>query len=238
MANKLERSRRITLPVEGMTCAACVSNVENALKTVPGVSGVAVNLGTEKATIDLETNAVPMDDLRQAVSKAGYRVGTTKATFNIGGMTCASCVAHVEHALARVPGVEKVQVNLATEQVKVDYSGRVTGLEAFRDAITDAGYAVEGIAGEGDEEAEIQRLSRTQEIRTLTRKVVLAGAVGTVIMALMYIPLETLRITTFQLDLALWLMATPVQFWAGRQFYVSAIAAARHRTSKSTTRPR
>ena len=169
------------------------------------------------------------------VSEQQTNLGVEKVMLNIGGMTCASCVVHVEKALQGVPGVVGATVNLATEQAKVEYLRDLTGLEAFRGALADAGYAVQGVAGEADEEAEIQRLSRTKEIRTLTRKVVLAGAVGTAIMVLMFIPLETLGVTTFQLDLALWLMATPVQFWAGRQFYTAAWGAAKQHTTNMNT---
>ena len=156
-------------------------------------------------------------------------------TLNVEGMTCASCVFHVEKALKGVPGVVGASVNLATDQAKVDYVEELTGLEAFRDAIADAGYFVQGVAGEADEETGQDRLARTKEIRTLTRKVVLAGSVGIVIMVLMYISLETLRVTEFQLNVALWLMATPVQFWAGAIFYRAAWGAAKHRTTNMNT---
>ena len=235
MADTGVNSHRITLPVEGMTCAACVSNVENALKRVPGISSVAVNLGTEKAAIDLESNEVPLDALRQAVSQAGYQVGTAKTTLNIGGMTCAACVSHVEKALDGVYGVVNAQVNLATEKAAVEYLAGVTDLAMFRQAVTGAGYSVEGVAEEASEEAELQRLARTKEITTLTRKVALAGAVGTIVMVLMYIPLETLQVTEFQLNVALWLMATPVQFWAGAVFYRAAWGAAKHGTTNMNT---
>ena len=46
---------RITIAIEGMTCAACVSHVEGALMRLPGIVGVSVNLGTEKASVELES---------------------------------------------------------------------------------------------------------------------------------------------------------------------------------------
>ena len=230
-----ETRERLTLPIKGMTCASCVSHVTHALEDVPGVEQVDVNLATEKATVKLESEAVKLDGLVEAVEDAGYGVGTEKVTLAIGGMTCASCVTHVEHALKDIQGVASASVNLATDQAKVEYVESLTGMEDFRDAIADAGYSVEGVTEETDAETEQQRLARTKEIKTLTRKVVLAGAVGTVIMTLMYIPLETLRVTEFQLNLALWLMATPVQFWAGAQFYRATWGAAKHRTTNMNT---
>ena len=227
--------QKITIPVEGMTCAACVSHVENALRSVPGVVGAHVNLATEQAAVDLETSGLPLEQLRQAVAGAGYKIPTAKITLDIGGMTCASCVSHVENALDRVYGVVEANVNLATEKVAVEYLAGVADLATFRQAVTGAGYSVEGVPEEADGEAEQQRLARTKEISTLTRKVALAGAVGTAVMVLMYIPLETLRVTEFQLNVALWLMATPVQFWAGAVFYRAAWGAAKHGTTNMNT---
>jgi copper ion binding protein len=122
-----------------MTCASCVAHVEGALKGVPGVAGVSVNLATEKASVELMSESVPLEKLREAVAQAGYKVPTSKTILNIGGMTCASCVTTVEHALQGVPGVVEAAVNLATEKATVEYVPGVAGLEPFRRAVQEAG---------------------------------------------------------------------------------------------------
>ncbi|MBM3386215.1 MAG: heavy-metal-associated domain-containing protein, partial [Betaproteobacteria bacterium] len=58
----------------------------------------------------------------------------------IGGMTCASCVARVERALKKVPGVAQVNVNLATESAHVTVQGDGATDGVLRRAIRDAGY--------------------------------------------------------------------------------------------------
>jgi Cu+-exporting ATPase len=65
---------KITLPIGGMTCAACVMHVENGLKSVPGVLNVAVNLATERATVEMVPGAVTIADLKHAVEEVGYEV--------------------------------------------------------------------------------------------------------------------------------------------------------------------
>jgi len=238
MAETLERSRRITLPVEGMTCAACVSNVENALNTIPGVSGAAVNLATEKAAIDLETNDVTLDDLQQAVAKAGYRVGTTKATLNIGGMTCAACVIHVESALKGVAGVADAQVNLATERASVEFIPGVADLEGFRQAVERAGYRAEIDSDDGmGDKAELERLAKVVEIKALRTRLIFAAVSGVLLFlgtfhALPWV--EPLMGRAFY-PFLLWALATPVQFWAGWAFYTSGIGALRHGTANMHT---
>ena len=54
-----ETTERITLPVTGMTCASCVMHVTRALEELPGVDEVAVNLATEKATLDVSSGNRP-----------------------------------------------------------------------------------------------------------------------------------------------------------------------------------
>lgn len=228
--------RQITFRVDGMTCASCVGHVGNALKEVPGVSDAQVNLATEAATVEFDPNRASPADLMNAVDSAGYTAVPETVTLNIGGMTCASCVSHVSRALNEVPGVVGASVNLATEQASVQYISGIATVEEFRAAVADAGYSVEGLADEGlsaDEEKE--RLARTEVIKALRRKVLIAGTAGVAMMALMYIPLETLRLTEFQLNFILWAVATPVQFWVGATFYRGAWSAAKHRTSSMDT---
>jgi len=62
-------------------------------------------------------------------------------TLPIEGMTCASCSARVERALQRVPGVQQVSVNLASESAAVELAAPV-GAEALAQAVEKAGYAV------------------------------------------------------------------------------------------------
>lgn len=64
----------LTLPISGMTCAACVMHVENALRAVPGVLNATVNLATERATVELVPGAVTIAELKRAVQDAGYDV--------------------------------------------------------------------------------------------------------------------------------------------------------------------
>ncbi len=218
-----------------MTCAACVSHVSDALKSVDGVDDVAVNLATEKATLALSEpmqsgNGSPtLDILSDALEDAGYGVATRKVTLGIDGMTCAACVFHVEHALSGVHGVESASVNLATERATVEYVQGVTGIADLRHAVEDSGYGATAIGdGEFDEDSTPRRLA------ALRIKFAFSLAVAAVIMALMALP-GAHDLLPFRMDFLLFALATPVQFWAGRSFYTSAWSAARHLTSNMNT---
>ena len=65
---------RITVPIQGMTCASCVQKVQTALSNVPGVIKVGVNFATEKATVEYVTGKVSIKDLSKAVHDAGYEI--------------------------------------------------------------------------------------------------------------------------------------------------------------------
>ena len=173
-------SGAISLLIEGMTCASCVGRIERALKAVPGVETVSVNLATERASITTRS-AVARDRLVKAVEDSGYSVpeqtsGSVAATeLSIEGMTCASCVGRIERALKAIPGVTEAVVNLATERATIQGSVEAAILIA---AVKDAGYEARLIgvsADDGDENAE-RAEKKDAERRELTRDFTIAAA--------------------------------------------------------------
>ena len=114
----------IELGIGGMTCASCAGRVERAIRAVPGVREVAVNLATERAHVAFAPDARPdAAAVAAAVAGAGYEARPETVELAIEGMTCASCAGRVERALARVPGVVSATVNLASEQASVETAG-------------------------------------------------------------------------------------------------------------------
>jgi P-type Cu+ transporter len=194
-------------PIEGMTCASCVIRVEKALKSVPGVSGVSVNLATERATVNA-TEGTSGAALVAAVDKAGYNVSTESFEFSIEGMTCASCVARVEKALKSVAGVRDAVVNLATERASVQAVGVLAG--ALMAAVEKAGYRAMPF---DDGMAKPEGASKGEPLWP----VLLAAALSVPLVLPM---LSMLFGIDWMLDGWLQLaLATPVQFWLGARFY-------------------
>ena len=224
---------RLTIPVTGMTCAACVSHVTHALQEVPGVADVTVNLASEKATLALNNGIgngnIPLPALAHALQDAGYGVATQKTALAVGGMTCAACVSHIERALADVPGVVSAAVNLATERAAVEHIPGIAAIADMRRAIEDAGYSLIGALDAHDEDPATPR-----DLRILRRKLIASLAVAALTMALMFIPAAR-TLLPFGLDYILLILATPVQFWAGKQFYIGAWGALKRRSSNMNT---
>jgi Cu+-exporting ATPase len=165
---------RLSLPVDGMTCASCVGRVERALKAVPGVQTAAVNLATERADITFTGLADPQAAVR-AIERAGYSVREETTELAIEDMTCASCVGRVEKALAKVPGVLEATVNLATERARVRHLAGVVSTADLEAAVEQAGYKSRRLSNEtataGDQEAERREI----EARALRRALLIAS---------------------------------------------------------------
>ena len=229
--------RQLTLPVQGMTCASCVGHVERALNKVAGVEQANVNLATERASVTFDPKQAGVADgsagltrvLVAAVHDVGYDVPTETVTLPIGGMTCASCVSHVERALNKVDGVTSAGVNLATEKATVTYVPGVAGLADFRQAVADAGYEVleapEGTVVEGEEVDEVELKMRAARFRMRVAWAFTAP-ITVWMFAEMFFGIVWPNQTIY--DLGMILLALPVLFWVGRKTYTGAWAAVRH----------
>jgi len=219
--------RTITLPVAGMTCASCVAHVEEALRNVPGVISASVNLATERATVNYNPDGTGLAELVKAVRDAGYDVPVEKITLPIVGMTCASCVAHVEKAIGTVEGVLNVSVNLATERATVEYIPGVASFAEIVAAVKEAGYDViierEELEREGESEEE-------RRMRIARRRVLLAWGF-TIPLILLMLPEMLWGIawpTPFIYQLGTIILALPVLAVAGNATYRSAWSSVRH----------
>ena len=167
---------RLSVAVAGMTCASCVGHVEKAIGKLPNVTNVSVNLATERADVTFTGASEPWA-VMEAIERAGYQVPEAGVEFGVAGMTCASCVGHVEKALSRVPGVITATVNLATEKANIRYRSGVASLEDLEAAIRGAGYEPRRIEGDGassDQEAS----AREQELSGLRHSLFLAAVLA------------------------------------------------------------
>ncbi len=134
--------KNATYSIEGMTCASCAMTVEKAVGKLAGVEEASVNLATEKLSVSYDENLLGLEDIRQAVDKAGYHLDDNLVTesYEVTGMTCASCAMTVEKALGKLEGVEEVNVNLATEKATIRYSRDRQNPASIEKAVELAGY--------------------------------------------------------------------------------------------------
>ena len=213
MSNSLVQ---LDFPVAGMTCAACAARIEKTLNKLAGVKA-SVNFASETARVEFDASATKADEIVQAVRRAGYSVPKQTLELALTGMTCAACALRIEKVLNKLPGVE-AQVNFATETAVVHYQLGLAPADALIAAVRKAGYdaAVRGDLDQGQEKKRRAALYQ-EELKAFWLSTALT------------LPLALQMVTMFggsHADLLpRWLqlvLATPVQFWIGRRFYVGA----------------
>ena len=226
--------KEITLPVTGMTCANCVRTVERALnKKTPGVVKASVNYATEKATVTYDDKEASPEDMIAAVERAGYRIPLARLELPVTGMTCANCVRTVERALnKKTPGVVRATVNYATEKASVEYLPGVTDRAAMVEAVEKAGYGVIDL-GQADlaEPEDVEAAARAAEITDQTRKFWVGVAFGLPLFLFSMARDFGLLGAWAHQTWAVWFMmvlATPVQFYVGWDYYVGAYKSLRN----------
>lgn len=216
-------SEKITLNIEGMTCAACSARIEKSLGKLDGVQEVNVNLLANKATIVIDSEKLTKKNLVDTIHKTGYEVPLERRTILVQGMTCAACSARVEKALNKIEGVEKAHVNLSNNKATVEFS---TGL--IEDSQLIAVIEKTGYGAEIEKEANLDREKelREKEIKSLKYSFIVSLILTIPLFSAMFFHMAgQMNILTngyFQ-----WALATPVQFIIGYRFYKGAYNALR-----------
>ncbi|TVP89563.1 MAG: copper-translocating P-type ATPase [Thioalkalivibrio sp.] len=217
-------TRTLDLPVTGMSCASCVARVEDAIRSVPGVAAVSVNLATGKARVELD-GADPAAVVA-AVEDAGYEAGSDEIALSVRGMSCASCVGRVEEALQRHPAVLQADVNLATESARMRYLPALADPDDLVAEVEAAGYEAE-VQGAAADRPDRERAAWESEYRGLKRSLLFAATLTLPIFVLdmgghmvpaFHAWLHS-TIGTQNLYLLFFILASGVQFGPGLLFY-------------------
>jgi len=236
--NTKDTEARIEIPVTLMSCASCAAHIEKALSAAKGVRSASVNFAAEKAIVSYDPSLINVSGLVSIIREQGYGVSTSTVTLPVKGISCASCVSNIEGALKSLEGVSLASVNFGTEKATIDYFPFQTNVRDFKKAIRDAGYDVVE-AEKGEDVVEKEQRERQEAYRQLRTRVITGAILAVPLMVLMqwhHIGLSRIVHIPMQLNhIIQLLLATPVQFWIGWQFYAGALAAARHRTTNMNT---
>ncbi|MBP9021389.1 MAG: heavy metal translocating P-type ATPase [Syntrophobacterales bacterium] len=216
-------TKKTVLKITGMTCVMCASAVGRALEGVEGVRRAEVNLGQEAATVEYEEGKFRLSDLEKAVREAGYGVITERAVLKIGGMTCAMCAGAVERALAELPGVGSVTVNLAAEKAYVSYNPGMTSLEQMRQAVEEAGYRYLGV--EGEEGLDREKAIREKDLRLRRNRFLVGFLVGVPLMFVDLLPFHP----PFSMAYLTFVVSTPAFLYVSFPILQAARRALRNR---------
>ena len=169
-----------TLDLRGMTCSACAAANERAVRKLPGVAEVSVNLAAETLNVKFDDSAASVDSIKAAVKKAGYeaveRIDSREVAIPVAGMTCTACAAAIERSIKKLPGIEIASVNFATEKATVKYDPAAVRISEIKGAIKKAGYeplAMEALSEAGQD---AHKAAKEREIRAMWKKFIISAA--------------------------------------------------------------
>ncbi len=221
--------RLITLPITGMTCANCSAAVERNLKKVTGVQSAAVNLSSERATVEFNPQAATLEDLIGRVQRAGYGVAEGEADLMIKRMSDDNDARRLEKALTALEGVREARVSYASERAQIRYIPTLVSQTDLRRAISAAGFEVLETGGDAeDAEAAARQKEIDQQKRHLLIGLIFAVPLFIIAMA------GDLGFLSMEISHSAWIkwvmlaLALPVQFYVGWQYYVGGYKSLRN----------
>ncbi|WP_323703969.1 heavy metal translocating P-type ATPase [Mammaliicoccus sp. Dog046] len=222
----MSQSKKMSVGVTGMTCAACSNRIEKVLNRMDGVDA-QVNLSTEKASVTFDEDKNNIDDITNKIEKLGYGVLSESVDLDVYGMTCAACSNRIEKVLNRQDGIKMATVNLTTEQAHIEYNPESIDIKTMIDKIKKLGYDAQS-----KKKMEEKYSHQHKEITHMKRKLIISAILSVPLLLTMFVHLFNLNVphilmnSWFQLTLA-----TPVQFIIGWQFYVGAYKNLRNKSA-------
>lgn len=153
-----------------------------------------------------------------------------KKTFPVVGMHCASCAKLIERKLGGVPGVVSSAVNYGSEQASVEIDEKVKDKDLI-DAVSDIGYKAI-IASDGEKTSEeIKEEEKAKELKVLKTKVIVSSILAVLIFLGSFPEWFGIMVD----PLILLVLAVPVQFWAGWEFYLASWSGLKNRAASMDT---
>jgi P-type Cu+ transporter len=226
----MSQAKQVILPITGMTCANCVATVERNLKKDKGVKVASVNLSSERATVEYDPEISKLDNLIERVNKAGYGVATGEANLLIKRLGDDSDARRIEKAVQRIEGVLNVNVSITTEQAKIRYIPTLVSQAELRRVIKSSGFDV---VETGSDAEDAEQLARQHEIDQQQR-LLIVGLFFTIPLFLLSMIRDLLMPGWGQdwwVNWLMFLLATPVQFYVGWQYYIGAYKSLRNRSA-------
>lgn len=250
---KSSAQMKSTVSIEGMTCGACTSAVENAVAGLPGLIRFNISLLAERAVIVHDPSILPALKISEAIEDAGFdarilfsepdtSINSTSSTplnFNVYGLTDAASAAALEDILLNTPGILSASVRLSSSQASVSFNPSQVGIRAVAKVFEDAGYNAL-LTESDDNNAQLESLAKTREIHEWRRAFLLSLSFAIPVMLIsMIFPmyLHFLDFGSVELipglflgDVACMFLTIPVQFGIGLRFYRAAFKSLRHRS--------
>ncbi|PGH34305.1 Cu2+-exporting ATPase [[Emmonsia] crescens] len=240
-----------TVSIEGMTCGACTSAVENALKNQPGLVRFNVSLLAERAIAVHDPSILPATTITELIESSGFDVHIVSSqeddsiqshksaslALNIYGLPDSTAAADLENLLRETDGVLAADVKLSNSRALISYTPSKVGIRRLVEVVERAGYNAL-LAESDDSNAQLESLAKTKEIQEWRRAFWFSFSFAVPVMVIsMLIPMyaPAIDIGKFELipglfsgEIICLLLTIPVQFGIGKRFYISSFKSLRH----------
>ncbi|HQY92669.1 heavy metal translocating P-type ATPase, partial [Caldilinea sp.] len=217
--------KNTTLPVTGMTCANCVTTIEENIRKLPGVDAASVNLASEKLTVTYDAAVLDEHDIIAGVERIGYGIPASNIELPITGLRDDSDAVALEKLLARQPGVLAAGVSYGAERATVQYVTGRTTIAELAATIRKAGFDLVQ-AGEAESIDDAEANARTAKVQR-QRRLLIIGLIFTAPLIVYSMARDFGLISLTGDEYAMLIAATVVQFGVGWQYYVGAAKSLR-----------
>jgi Cu+-exporting ATPase len=224
----MNTNKQVILPVTGMTCANCVATIERNVKKLDGVSEAVVNLSSERATVEFDPKKLVIGDIIAKVRKAGYDIAQGEAEILIRQIDDVNDAHRLENVLHKMEGILSASVNISTNRVKIAYIPTIINQKDLRKAIEGSGFKLLEVEGtDEDTEAKARQVEIDHQ-----KHLLIVGIIFTIPLFLFSMGRD-LGLIPMMIGHAWWanwlmlILATPVQFYVGWQYYIGAFKSLR-----------
>lgn len=240
-----------TVSIEGMTCGACTSSVQNAFKDADGLIQFNISLLAERAIVVHDPSVLTTQKITSLIEGAGFdasiissqsRVSSSQplqhVKLSLYGVRDAASAAALEDALLQKPGVTVASVELAIPQLSVTYNSAITGIRSVVEAIEAEGYNAL-LTDSNDNNAQLESLSKTKEVQEWKRAFLFSASFAVPVFIInMILPMHAPALDFGKIalfpgiylgDLVCLALTIPVQFGIGKRFYITSFRSLKHR---------
>ncbi len=190
--------KTLDIPIEGMHCASCVLNLNNAFNKIEGVQKVNADLTNNKLHIQINPKKVSFNEINHVVETLGFKIHSDEITLRLNGMHCASCVMNVENFLNKLNGIFDVHADLTTQKVSIKYDKSKVNKNDMEKVIDSLGFELLGIDGQLNiDEKQIYQ----DDLNGKRNRIIVGFIFSAILTFLMYFPIHIPFITMGGLSL-------------------------------------
>ena len=223
-----ENNKILLIPIEGMKSEHCTLIIDNELKKIQGILSHKVELNNHRAVLEVSDVLKALPQAVKIIQDLGYAVITVKKIFPVLNMSCAHCVMSVETMLNSQKGVLNAVVNYANATVSIEFIPTMVNAALLKQVVQSIGYDLM-IENKNDANESIEDIHK-KSFRKLKFRTI--GAVS------LSLPLAVIGMFFMDIPFAnyiMWILASPVVLWFGKDFFVNAWKQAKHRTANMDT---